>query len=39
MPDGKTYVIVGATSYPTKDEAKAAMQVAIDAGQCVQKKK
>ena len=38
MPDGKTYVIIGATSYPTKD-AQAAMQVAIDAGQCVKKKK
>ena len=24
MPDGKTQVMVGATSYPTKDEAKAA---------------
>ena len=38
MPDGKTYVIIGATSYPTKDAAKATMQVAIDAGQCVKKK-
>jgi hypothetical protein len=39
MPDGKSYVMIGATSYPTKDEANAAMQVAIDAGQCVKKKK
>jgi hypothetical protein len=39
MPDGKTYVMVGATSYPTKDAAKAAMQVAIDAGQCTKTKK
>jgi hypothetical protein len=38
MPDGKTYVMIGATSYPTKEEAQAAMQVAIDAGQCVKKK-
>jgi hypothetical protein len=39
MPDGKTYVMIGATSYPTKDEAKAAMEVAVQAGQCVKKKK
>jgi vancomycin permeability regulator SanA len=39
MPDGKTYVMIGATSYPTKEEAKAAMQVAIDAGTCVKKEK
>jgi hypothetical protein len=39
MPDGKTYVMIGATSYPTKEQAKAAMQVAIDAGQCVKKEK
>jgi hypothetical protein len=38
MP-GKDYVMVGATSYPTKEEAKAAMKVAADAGQCVKKKK
>ena len=39
MPDGKTYVMIGATSYPTKEQAEAAMQVAIDAGQCTKKKK
>ena len=37
MPDGKTQVMVGATSYPTKDEAKAAKKVARDAGVCVKK--
>ena len=37
MPDGKTQVMVGATSYPTKDEAKAAKKVAKDAGVCVKK--
>lgn len=37
MPDGKTQVMLGATSYPTKEEAKAAREVAIAAGQCVQK--
>ena len=39
MPDGKTHVMIGATSYPTKDEAKAAKRVAIKAGQCTEKKK
>ena len=38
MPDGKTYVMIGATSYKTKDEAKAAMKVAVKAGQCVRGK-
>lgn len=37
MPDGKTRVMIGATSYPTKEEAKAARKAAITAGQCVQK--
>ena len=37
MPDGKTQVMVGATSYPTKDEAKAAKKVARGAGVCVKK--
>jgi hypothetical protein len=36
MPDGKTTVMVGATSYPTKDEAKAARKAAKAAGQCVE---
>ena len=35
MPDGKTQVMIGATSYPTKEAAKAAKKVARDAGQCV----
>jgi len=34
MPDGKTQVMIGATSYPTKDDAKAARKVAVEAGQC-----
>ena len=37
MPDGKTEVMIGATSYPTKDQAKAAKTAAEDAGQCVKK--
>ena len=37
MPDGKTRVMVGATSYKTEEEAKAARKAAITAGQCVQK--
>jgi hypothetical protein len=37
MPDGKTLVMIGATSYPTKEEAKAARKAAIDAGVCVKK--
>ena len=37
MPDGKTQVMIGATSYPTKEEAKAAKGVALKAGQCVRK--
>jgi hypothetical protein len=37
MPDGKTHVMIGATSYPTKDEAKAARKVAVAAGQCIKK--
>ena len=39
MPDGKIHVLIGATSYPTKDEAKAARKVAVEAGQCVKKEK
>ena len=39
MPDGKTHVMIGATSYPSKDEAKAAKRVAIKAGQCIENKK
>jgi len=39
MPDGKTAVMIGATSYPTKDEAKAARKVAMEAGQCIKKEK
>src|SRR5262245_4677403 len=39
MPDGKTAVMIGATSYPTKDEAKAARKVAVEAGQCIKKEK
>ena len=39
MPDGKTQVMIGATSYPTKDEAKAARKVAMKAGQCIKKEK
>jgi vancomycin permeability regulator SanA len=38
MPDGKTEVMIGATSYPTKDQAKAAKTAAQDAGQCAKKK-
>jgi hypothetical protein len=37
MPDGKTSVVIGATSYPTKEEAKAARKVALKAGQCIKK--
>jgi vancomycin permeability regulator SanA len=39
MPDGKTQVMIGATSYPTKDEAKAARKAAVKAGQCIKKEK
>ena len=35
MPDGKTQVMIGATSYPTREAAKAAKRAAQDAGQCV----
>lgn len=35
MPDGQTKVMLGATSYPTKDDAKAAKKSAQDAGVCV----
>ena len=38
-PDGKKGVIVGATSYPSWQEAKAAKKVAVDAGQCAKKSK
>jgi hypothetical protein len=39
MPDGKTSVMIGATSYPTKDEAKEAKKAAWATGQCVKKEK
>jgi hypothetical protein len=39
MPDGKTQVMLGATSYPTKKEAKAAKKVAQGAGVCTKKTK
>jgi vancomycin permeability regulator SanA len=39
MPDGKTAVMIGATSYPTKADAKAAKKTAKAAGQCIKKKK
>ena len=39
MPDGKTQVMVGATSYPTKKEARAAKKVAQGAGVCTKKTK
>jgi hypothetical protein len=39
MPDGKTQVMIGATSYPTEAEAKAARKVAVEAGQCIEKEK
>ena len=39
MPDGKTQVMIGATSYPTKEDAKAARKAAVEAGQCVKKEK
>jgi hypothetical protein len=35
MPEGKTQVMVGATSYSTRDAAKAAKKAARDAGVCV----
>ena len=39
MPDGKTQVMVGATSYPTAKDAKRAKGVAQRAGVCVTKAK
>ena len=39
MPDGKTEVMIGATSYPTKKEARAAKKVAQGAGVCTAKAK
>ena len=39
MPDGKTAVMVGATSYPTKKEAHAAKWTAIGSGACVKRSK
>jgi hypothetical protein len=39
MPDGKAQVMIGATSYPTKEDAKAAKKAATEAGQCVKKDK
>jgi hypothetical protein len=39
MPDGKTQVMIGATSYPTRDQAKAAKKVAMKAGQCKKNEK
>jgi hypothetical protein len=38
MPDGKTAIMIGATSYPTEKEAKAAKKVAVEAGQCLKPK-
>jgi vancomycin permeability regulator SanA len=35
MPDGKTQVMIGASSYPTREEAKTAKNAAKEAGQCV----
>jgi hypothetical protein len=35
MPDGKTRVMLGGKSYPTKDEAKAAKVAAFDTGECI----
>src|SRR5262245_42891550 len=34
-PDGAKKVMIGATSYPTKEEAKAAKKAALEAGVCV----
>jgi hypothetical protein len=39
MPDGKKRVMIAATSYPTRADAKAARKVAWEAGQCIKKKK
>jgi hypothetical protein len=39
MPDGKTSVMIGATSYPTADAAKSAKFAAANAGQCIRKEK
>lgn len=39
MPDGKSQVMIGATSYPTADGAKAARKAAKDAGQCAKAQK
>jgi hypothetical protein len=39
MPDGKTSVMIGATSYPTIDEAKAAGKAATKKGQCTKEAK
>ena len=36
-PDGTKKVMIGATSYPTLDAAKAAKDVAVEAGQCIKK--
>ena len=37
MPDGKTKVMIGASSYPTKGAAQAAKKAGKKAGQCVNK--
>ena len=39
MPDGKNQVMIGATSYPTQDAAKAAKKDAMKAGQCKKNEK
>jgi hypothetical protein len=39
MPDGKTSVMVGATSYPDKAAARAAVGAGLQAGVCVKKTK
>lgn len=38
MPDGKTKVMVGATSYPNKADARAAVGAALKAGVCIKNK-
>jgi hypothetical protein len=35
-PDGTTLVMIGTSSYASKQEAKAAKKAAVEAGQCAQ---
>ena len=35
MPDGSTQVMVGASSYPNRPDAKAAKKAAVEAGVCI----